>query len=179
MAPGLELRTFEGSDADTLFCAVDGNRARLREWLDWVDTITSVDDQRADIEAMQGRADRDEGFLLGLWEDGQLRGAIGLDYLDHRNRATQIGYWLTKEAEGRGLMTRACRALLAHLFDELHLHRVVIHCGTGNTRSAAIPRRLGFKLEGRERESGWLNDRWIDTLLWAILEDEWRAGASS
>jgi ribosomal-protein-serine acetyltransferase len=53
------------------------------------------------------------------------------------------------------------------------LNRVEIHCAAGNTKSAAIPRRLGFTLEGTIREGQFLNGRYHDTLLFSMLKREW------
>jgi ribosomal-protein-serine acetyltransferase len=64
--------------------------------------------------------------------------------------------------------------MLDYLFDELGLHRVEIRCGTGNTRSCAIPERLGFTREGVLRQGEWVNDRWVDLVVWGMLEVEWR-----
>ena len=64
--------------------------------------------------------------------------------------------------------------MLDHIFDELGLHRVEIRCGTGNLRSCAIPERLGFTREGVVREAEWVNDRWVDLVVWGILEEDWR-----
>ena len=77
------------------------------------------------------------------------------------------------EQQGRGLMTQCCTVLIDYLFDDLALHRVTIQCGTGNTRSCAIPERLGFTCEGILRQSQWVNDRWVDMVVWSMLEQDW------
>ncbi len=59
--------------------------------------------------------------------------------------------------------------------DDLGLHRVTIECGTGNHKSCAIPERLGFVREGLIRQGEWVNDRWVDLVVWGMLEDDWRA----
>jgi ribosomal-protein-serine acetyltransferase len=63
--------------------------------------------------------------------------------------------------------------MLDHLIKELGLHRVEIRCGTGNTRSCAVPARLGFTREGVAREAEWVSDRWIDLVIWSMLQEEW------
>ena len=82
---------------------------------------------------------------------------------------TALGYWLGEEFQGRGLVTAACRRLVAHSFDVLRLHRVEIRCAVENHRSRAIPERLGFRLEGRFREAEWLYDHWVDHAVYALL----------
>jgi ribosomal-protein-serine acetyltransferase len=72
-------------------------------------------------------------------------------------------------------MTRCCANLIDYLFREVGLHRVTIQCGTGNQRSCAIPERLGFTREGITREGEWVNDRWLDLVVWSMLERDWLA----
>ena len=59
----------------------------------------------------------------------------------------EIGYWLAPAATGRGLMTRIAGHLtdLALAFDGIE--RVEIHCDAANSKSAAIPERLGYRLD--------------------------------
>lgn len=62
-------------------------------------------------------------------------------------------------------------------FRELGLHRVWARCIAENRASVAVLERSGLRLEGRLRENGYFRGRWWDTLLWGLLESEWRAGA--
>jgi ribosomal-protein-serine acetyltransferase len=72
-------------------------------------------------------------------------------------------------------MTRACRAIVTEGFHHYGLHRIEIRCGTGNVRSLAIPRRLGFIEEGILREAEWVSNRWVDLRVFAMLEQDWRS----
>jgi ribosomal-protein-serine acetyltransferase len=76
--------------------------------------------------------------------------------------------------EGRGLVTRACRALIDIAFDELGLHRVVIRAGVENVRSRAVPERLGFTYEGVAREEGRGSGGFYDLAVYGMLDREWR-----
>ncbi|NTW87022.1 MAG: GNAT family N-acetyltransferase, partial [Holophagaceae bacterium] len=91
------------------------------------------------------------------------------------NRSAAIGYWLAREAEGQGLMTRAVTALLRHGFRDLKLNRIEIRAGIRNRRSRAIPERLGFRREGTLRQAERLADRFVDHAVYGLLADEWRA----
>ena len=104
----------------------------------------------------------------------EIAGAIGLHTIDAVNRSTSIGYWLDEAHSGRGIMTRACRAVVTAAFRDYGLHRVEIRCATGNYRSCAIPLRLGFVEEGLLRQAGFLCDRWVDLRVFSALEQEWR-----
>jgi ribosomal-protein-serine acetyltransferase len=97
---------------------------------------------------------------------------IGLHDIEWTNRSFLIGYWVTARAEGRGLITRACWALVNVAFEEWGMERAVILCGVGNKRSAAVPRRLGFTLEGVARHAQLLHGEFIDLQVWSLLRAE-------
>ncbi len=173
----VELRLIEERHAEEFFAAVERNRARLRRWLPWVDLTGSVEDVRKFIRtALEGFANG-EALHVGVWIGGRLAGGIGYRKIDWTNRSTSVGYWLDASSEGQGIMTRCCRAMLRHLFEERRLHRVEIRCAPENVRSCAIPARLGFTREGISRQSEWVNGGFHDLVVWSLLENEWRAMA--
>ncbi len=69
-------------------------------------------------------------------------------------------------------MTTCCRALIVHSFRVWKLNRVTIECATENTRSRAIPERLGFKLEGIIRGVEKLHDHYADHAFYGLLRSE-------
>jgi ribosomal-protein-serine acetyltransferase len=170
---GLELRLLEERHAEAVFAVVDRNRAYLRQWLPWLDASVSPDDTRNFIKESLGEFASGEGMLAGIWEREQVIGAISYDFIDRANRVARIGYWLASDSQGKGVMTKACRAMVDHAFNELGLNRVEIRCATGNARSRAIPQRLGFKQEGIQRQVEWLYDHFVDLVVYAMLADDW------
>jgi ribosomal-protein-serine acetyltransferase len=177
VAPGIEIRLFQPEDAPAVFAAVERNRAWLREWLPWVDSTHSPDDVGAFITKVREQYANQQGPQGGIWVEGELRGGFGVHPIDWAHRNCSIGYWIEEAFAGHGIVSRSCIAMLNHLFDELHVHRVEIRCGTGNFRSCAIPQRLGFQREGVAREAEWVGGRWIDLVVWSMLEDDWRRRA--
>jgi ribosomal-protein-serine acetyltransferase len=65
--------------------------------------------------------------------------------------------------------------LVNHAFASFNLHRLTITCATGNLRSRAIPPRLGFVHEGRQRDAEWLYDHFVDHEMYVQLQPEWEA----
>ena len=169
-----ELRLLEPRHAEELFAAVDGNREMLRQWLPWVDASKTVDDTRTFIESSLRKLANQTEVTAGVWCEGRCGGVLGARLSELAPNA-EIGYWLTAEFQGRGLMTRAVSALLTYLFEEHGLHRVEIQCATENAPSCAIAERLGFKLEGVRREAERVGDRYHDLNHYALLRAEWQA----
>ncbi|MCL4295842.1 MAG: GNAT family N-acetyltransferase [Anaerolineae bacterium] len=168
-----ELRLLEERHAETAFALIDQNREHLRTWLPWAKPGYSLEDCRGYIKQTLQRLADNKGFDVAIFYRGQMAGQIGYNSIDWPNRATEIGYWLGATFQGKGLITVACRALLDHAFYELKLNRVEIRCAVENTRSRAVPERLGFRQDGVLRQVEWLHDRFVDLVVYSMLASEW------
>jgi ribosomal-protein-serine acetyltransferase len=171
---GLELRQMEERDAPTVLEAIDRNRADLRRWLVWVDRNTSLDDTLTFIRSEAAKHSATGEIAAGVWFEQQFAGAVGTHVIDRLNRKVEIGYWLGQSFRGRGIMTDACRALVAYCFRELDLNRVEIRCAAGNLASRAIPARLGFTHEATLKEGQLLYDTFHDLEIWRMLRKDYR-----
>ncbi len=169
----LELLLLEERHSEDLFDLVDKNRSPLREWLPWVDTNVSVGDTRGFIKNARDQYACNTGLVSGIWYRNRIIGVIGFNSIDWQNRIAQIGYWLDTGQRGNGFVTRACSALIDYAFDELELNRIEIHCAVGNTKSRAIPERLGFSQEGLVRQAEWLYDHFVDHAIYGMLASDW------
>jgi ribosomal-protein-serine acetyltransferase len=166
---GGRLRLLEESDAGELFALVDRNREHLGPWLPWVPATRSPEDSLAFIRLTRRQLADNDGFQAAIEVDGAIAGMIGFHRVDWSNRAASIGYWLAADAQGRGTMTEAVGAFVDHAFAEWGLHRVVIEAATGNARSRAVPRRLGFREEGVRRGAERHGGDYLDIVVYAML----------
>lgn len=174
----VELRLLEEHDARQIFTTVEADRTHLREWLPWVDDQLSLEDSRAFVMASRQQFAENNGFQAGIWYRGEFAGMIGFHYFNFLHRKTEIGYWLAQKFEGRGVMTRSCRAMVNYAFNEVGMNRIEIRCATGNVRSCAIPERLGFNFEGIQRQAEWLYDHFADLKVYSLLASEWKNDTS-
>jgi ribosomal-protein-serine acetyltransferase len=143
--------------------------------MSWVEKIKGLDDTLKFIrDSLQDFA-ANKSFNVGVWENGKYVGGLGIHHIDPTRRCGEVGYWLVKDAEGRGIMTRACGALITHGFGGMKLHRMEIRCDTENARSRAIPKRLGFREERILRESLERFDGVMrDAVVYGLLTHEWK-----
>ena len=172
--PGFELRLLEERHAPAVFAAVDRERDELRQWLPWVDATRTEDDTLSFIRSALEQFASNSGVVAGIWGPAGLAGVVGMHKIDWLNRNVELGYWLSREFRGTGLMTDACRRMIGHAFSELDLHRVSLRCAVRNVKSCAIPERLGFKVEGTLCEAQWLNGRYEDLRTFAVLKQDWK-----
>lgn len=180
LGAGLSLELLAPRHAHELYEAVDENRDHLRPWMAWVDSTKSVGDIRAFISTTLDQVANNSGFQTVIRSGEKIVGVVGMHRIDWRNKLTSLGYWLAKDAQGKGVMTQACEAYVAHSFVDLGLHRVEIRCATGNSKSRAIPERLGFVFEGTLREAEWVNGGFVSHAVYGLLSSEWTkaSGAS-
>jgi len=87
--------------------------------------------------------------------------------------ACYLGYGLDVDAVGKGYMTETLAAALTFVFDTLRLHRVMANYMPSNERSAAVLRRLGFRVEGYAKDYLEIDGTWRDHILTALNADEW------
>ena len=168
------LRPVRPADAKALFALTDASRAHLCEWLPWLDAIRTEKDTAAFIRACVERSQQTGAFTGVIEHRGELCGVAGYNWIDAANRACEIGYWLSVDHVGRGIMTGCCRALITHAFEEIKLNRVNIPAAVDNLRSRAIPERLGFTQEGVLRDAEWLYDHYVDHALYSLLRRDWQ-----
>jgi ribosomal-protein-serine acetyltransferase len=171
LGDGALLRQYRLEDLDAIWGAVEEDRDRLGEWMPWIETTRTKDDERIWLERVVEAGSLDG---CGIWVEGEFAGGIGL-MLDPFGFVAEIGYWVRSRYEGRGLVTRACETLIDHAFGVIGVHRIVIRAGVENVRSRAIPERLGFTFEGIAREEGRGVGRFYDLRVYGLLDREWRA----
>jgi RimJ/RimL family protein N-acetyltransferase len=90
--------------------------------------------------------------------------------------ALEIGYWVDVRHTGRGIGTEAARLLTAAALALEGVERVEIHCDEANVASAAIPRRLGYRLERVEDGEPEAPLELGRSMIWVAERDAW-AGA--
>jgi ribosomal-protein-serine acetyltransferase len=168
------LRLATDDDVDELHALIERSRASLAEFMPWAAASTreTVRDYRRLAER---RRVAGEAIDCVIEVDGRIAGNIGAHHIDEPNGACELGYWLGDGYTGRGLITRAVRAFLDHAFGTWGMRRVAILAATGNTRSRAIPERLGFTCEGVLREAEVVGDRVVDLAVYSLLRHEYQA----
>lgn len=106
-------------------------------------------------------------------ESGDLVGTCGLFRRREAYREYEVGYVLHRAWWGRGIAPEAVRALVGRGFRELQAHRIIAHVDPENEASRRLLARLGFRLEGHHRKDALIRGEWRDTLVFALLEEEW------
>jgi ribosomal-protein-serine acetyltransferase len=113
----------------------DANRTYLREWLPWLDRNTEVEHSRQFIGSILQQHARNEGFTCAIPHGGHIVGIVGYHPIRWASKAVELGYWLSQDAVGKGIMTWCCHVLVDYAFQGLGFNRVAIPAATGNCSS--------------------------------------------
>ena len=131
------------------------------------------------VDQQAERPRRKFQFAITVLDDGRLIGNCGVRRKPANDWEADIGYELAPVYWGRGYATEAAIAIVNFGFRELKLHRISSWCIADNAASARVLERVGLHLEGRLRENEYFKGRWWDTLLYGLLESEWKTLATN
>ncbi|KZM49893.1 GNAT family N-acetyltransferase [Labrenzia sp. OB1] len=174
IAPDLFLKFLQRSDAEDLFRVVDANRDFLRSWLPWLDRNCSPDHSRKFIESIHGQKNADLGFACGVYWKDSLVGMCGFHEINKQEQSVVIGYWLSEDCQGNGIISQCTSFFIGYAFDKLSLEKVWIPVAEGNIRSRKVCERLGLVSEGISQRAEWLYDRWVNHVCYAMDAQRWR-----
>ncbi|GCE31624.1 50S ribosomal protein L7 serine acetyltransferase [Dictyobacter alpinus] len=169
----IELRLNEVRYADEYLALILRNLEYLQEWMPWAAFEQTPTSLRAYMQNTMLQFVEGKGLPTNLWYRGQFAGTIGFSRMSHEQRMAEIGYWLDKDLQGRGIITKACRTLVDYAFQEYGFNKVEIHAAAGNKPSRSVAERLGFTQEGILRQVEWLKGKPHDMVVYGMLASEW------
>jgi len=104
---------------------------------------------------------------------GAVIGFIRLNDIDVVARKATVRIMLAPDMQGQGYGTDALRCLADFCFRELGMHRLGLVVRDDNTRAIAVYKRLGYIVEGCERDATWSEGHWVNFLHMGLLAHEW------
>lgn len=147
LTENIYLNALQADDVNDIYHTINTQREYLGRWLPFVSSTQSVAFTQEFVNYSLSLEDK----TFTIREGGTFIGLIGFKATDKENCKTEIGYWLSQDYQGRGIVTRAVSALCNYAFETLGMNRIQIKCAIGNSPSSNIPKRLGFQFEGIER----------------------------
>jgi RimJ/RimL family protein N-acetyltransferase len=100
-------------------------------------------------------------------------GAVRLHSVDYHDlRASLAIGILDPKMLGKGIGTMAMKLIARHAFGPLKLHRLVLRVVDYNTRAIAAYKKVGFVVEGVEREAARVAGQWHDDVIMGLLASD-------
>lgn len=168
----ISLESINLSHAEIIFSAIEKNRVFLRPWLPFINYTQSKDDTVSFIKSVNQKP-ININEVYEIWYKTTFAGLIGFKDTDQTNHKTELGYWVTKDMQGKGLVTKSVLKLSEFAFKKLNINRIQIKVATGNKKSSAIPKKLGFHFEGIERSGEKHGTKYFDLEVYSFLRSDW------
>jgi ribosomal-protein-serine acetyltransferase len=169
----LELRLVSQDLAENLFTLFKENYEHLHTWMIWANEKTDLKSMQKFLKASETNFKKKTEKVFFIYLKDKLVGLVDLHTIDLGNKSAEIGYWLDKKHNGKGIVTKSCKVLINHAFDEMQLNSVRILCASENKKSRAIPEKLDFVEEGTLREIQWMHDHFNDLVVYSMLKKDW------
>lgn len=168
------LKTLELQDVEYRYKVIDENREFLKKWLGWLDLYESSKDLIKYTKICQEKENKKEGYTFGIYYLGRFVGCVEIQNIDYNNKKCEIGYWLEKNFNGKGIMTKCCIKIINYIYEEINLNRISILVATQNYSSQAIPENLNFQKEGILVENECLYGNFVDNYIYGMTKNKWK-----
>jgi RimJ/RimL family protein N-acetyltransferase len=175
VTPRLIIRCYNPADAPLLERSVNESLDHLLPWMPWAAAEPELLDNKVErLRQFRAKFDLSQDFVYGIFnpDESRLLGGSGL-HTRIGAGALEIGYWLHKDFTSQGYATETAAALTRVAFEIHQVERVEIHCAVENSRSAAVPARLGYTREATLRNRGFAYGHVSDGMLWSLFAEEY------
>ena len=165
----IKLRPPRGDDVAARFAL--GNHVEIAEMFGASgDEVKQITRQGA-ASWLQWLTDHPHAWVIEV--NGTFAGEIRLDNVNRQDRRAMMAIGINNPALlGKGFGTEAITVLLRHAFGEMGLHRIGIRVLAYNKRAIRAYEKCGFIVEGRERETAYVNGSWHDDIMMGLLDRE-------
>jgi RimJ/RimL family protein N-acetyltransferase len=161
----VKLRAWSEDDVPAIVAALED--PEISRWIDRIPFPYTESDARSFVAG-------DGGFAIVDGSTGAVLGASGVSWADAGQGGATVGYWVCREARGRGVATRATRLVAEWVLGELGFERLELRADTQNEASCRVAERLGFSLDGTLRSVRYnaRQKRRIDLRVYSLLRSE-------
>lgn len=112
-------------------------------------------------------------FVIIEKETRKIVGDLGIHFFDSENQQVEIGCTLNKDFQSKGYATESIKRVIDYLFKELNKHRIITSIDPDNKNSIRLVERIGFRKEAHFVESLFIHGKWVDDLIYALIEKDW------
>jgi RimJ/RimL family protein N-acetyltransferase len=169
----LIIRPIKPEDKNELF--EYRSDAETNKYQGWVPK--SIADVELFIDGVSKHPDEPETWfqvVLIEKESQKLIGDVGIHFFGEENKQAEIGFTLSKAYQKKGYAKESVERIIDYLFEDLNKHRIIASTDPQNENSIGLLEKIGFRKEAHFIKSLFLNDHWVDDVVYAMIEDDWR-----
>ena len=168
----LMLRQIIASDIDKVFEGLSDPVVTERMAVRYA----SLEETKVQMDWYEGMTENDNGRCWAICSktNEEFYGVVSLPFWNKQHRKTELGYWLLPAYWRQGYVREALAAVVDHAFREMNVHRILAEVEDDNLASIATLENAGFNYEGTQLECEWVNGRFINLAMYALLNKKER-----
>lgn len=140
----IQLEKIAPAHAPSLFAHIHRHRDYFSRFMHWPRFTHQLQDSQAFVQLCQQEAEQGLSFVWAICVSGEAVGTISLNKpIDWQNRTALIGYWLSPDKQGRGIITHAVNTLIQAT--QSHFSTYILRCAVHNDASNKVALRAGFR----------------------------------
>ncbi len=168
----LILRPITPDDKNEIFkYRCDKETNKYQSWIP-----ETIDDVESFIEKIAKQINEPNTwfqFVIVEKQTQKIIGDLGIHFFDSENKQVEIGCTLNNDFQNQGYATESIKRVIDYLFKELNKHRIIASIDPDNKNSIRLVERIGFRKEAHLVESLFINGKWVDDLVYALIEKDW------
>jgi|GEM_PF-518396 len=158
--------------AEALYTIIVKNKRYLSRYMTWPNCVNAINDTAEYLNACMLAHQKNESKTYIVVLKGEAVGILSFNAIDHPNKIAYLGYWLSPDHQGRGIIHQSINSLIEKYTDNGDIHRFVIKCSVHNARSNAVAKRCGFRLEGTLYQAELIDHTFHDQNIYAWINSE-------
>ena len=160
--PEVKIRPQEIFDAERFFEIITNTNLEFIEF-----PIKTLEEEKCFLRMNETKRRTNFEHNYSILFCGKLVGACGIRIDQHRPWVGEIGYFIDRDYQGKGIASEAVRQLEKIGFEELNLQRIIILMDTRNLASERVARKCGYEKEGVMKKVHRLGESYYDCFLYA------------
>jgi len=142
--------------------------------------VANLEEARAHAAMIDDKINNNEGinWAICLKSDPKMIGVIGHYRIKPEHYRSEIGYMLLPDFHGKGYVSEAVASMLEYGFNDMKLHSIEAIIDPGNEASAKVLEKNGFVREAHLKENEYFNGKFLDTVIYSILESTYHTTKS-
>jgi ribosomal-protein-serine acetyltransferase len=173
----LNIRLVTLEDAPALLKLVKTNCERLSTYFPGM--VSAIKDKESTcvfISEWLEKIARKEYFTFVMADKlpDQIVGALFVKSMDWKTLKCELGYFIDKDHEGKGMMTHSIARLIHYIFETMAFNKIYTRIAEDNIPSRRVVEKLGFRIEGILREDFKADsDQLLNMAYYGLLRSEW------
>ncbi|RTZ18147.1 N-acetyltransferase [Vibrio aquaticus] len=140
----------------------------LSQWLAWPKICNREQDFRLFLQRVLHEYAEGKSMTCAIVYKGNIVGNCSFNTINHDTKCAEVGYWLSQDHQGKGIITRVVQHLINIAFNDFDMKKVQLSAAVDNLPSRRVAERVGMTLEGILTHQEKIEDRILDHAIYGI-----------